>query len=271
MSTTSSGAAAVWEWLELWLQTEHPDWQVHVTPVTTAYASINVAGPRSRDLLARVVHDVDLEGDGFPYMHVRTGTVAGVDGCVLWRIGFTGELSFEVHAPAGYGLHVWESLLEAGSDLGVRAFGMEAQRILRLEKGHLIVGQDTDGLTRAGSAALDGLVKLDKSDFLGLPELVWQQDAGDGSRLVALRTADGSALPAEGSQLMTEAGRLCGRVTSSRFSPTLGRNVALAQIDATYAAPGSEVMIRLVDGGAVGAVVTEHLAQVDPEGVRVRG
>jgi sarcosine oxidase subunit alpha len=271
MSTTSSGAAAVWEWLELWLQTEHPGWQVHITPVTTAYASINVAGPHSRELLARVVHDVDLRPDDFPYMHVRKGTVAGVAGCVLWRIGFTGELSFEVHAPAGYGLHVWQALLEAGSDLGVRVFGMEAQRVLRLEKGHLIVGQDTDGLTKAGSAALDGLVKLDKPDFVGLPELVWQDDAGDGSRLVALRTADGSALPVEGSQLISDAGALCGRVTSSRFSPTLGRNVALAQVDTAHATPGSEVTIRLVDGGAVGAVVTEHLAQVDPEGVRLRG
>jgi len=271
MSTTSSGASAIWEWLELWLQTEHPGWQVHVTPVTTAYASINVAGPRSRELLERAVSDVDLSPDGFPYMHVRTGTVAGVGGCVLWRIGFTGELSFEVHTPAGYGLHVWESLLEAGSDLGVRPFGVEAQRILRLEKGHLIVGQDTDGLTRAGSAALDGLVKLDKSDFVGLPELIWQQDSGDGSRLVALKTVDGSVLPAEGSQLIAEAGRLCGRVTSSRFSPTLGRTVALAQVDSASAAPGCEVTIRLVDGGTVRAVVTEHLAQVDPEGVRVRG
>jgi sarcosine oxidase subunit alpha len=271
MSTTSSGASAVWEWLELWLQTEHPDWQVHATQVTTAYASINVAGPRSRELLARVVDDVDLSPDAFPYMHVRTGTVAGVADCVLWRIGFTGELSFEVHAPAGYGLHVWESLMEAGSDLGIRAFGVEAQRILRLEKGHLIVGQDTDGLTRAGSAGLDGLVKLDKPDFAGLPELVWQHDAGDGPRLVALRTVDASALPAEGSQLIAEAGQLCGRVTSSRFSPTLGRVVVLAQVDATHSPPDSEVTIRLVDGGTVRAVVSEHLAQVDPEGVRVRG
>jgi len=271
MSTTSSGAGAVWEWLELWLQTEHPDWWVHVTPVTTAYASINVAGPRSRELLQRVVEDLDLGGDAFPYMHVRTGTVAGVPGCVLWRIGFTGELSFEVHCPAGYGLHVWESLLAAGVDLGVRAFGMEAQRILRLEKGHLIVGQDTDGLTRAGSAALDGLVKLDKPDFVGLPELAWHRDDRDGARLVALHAGDGPTVPAEGSQLVTDRGRLCGRVTSSRWSPTLARPVVLAQVEAAYAGPGTAVTIRLVDGGLMPAVVAEQLAQVDPEGVRLHG
>ncbi|MGH3348836.1 MAG: glycine cleavage T C-terminal barrel domain-containing protein, partial [Nocardioides sp.] len=271
MSTTSSGAGAVWEWLERWLHIEHPEWQVHVTSVTTAFASINVAGPRSRDLLQRVVDDVDLRAESFPYLHVRTGTVAGAPDCVLWRIGFTGELSFEVHVPAGHGLHVWESLLTAGSDLGVRAVGIEAQRVLRLEKGHLIVGQDTDGLTRAGSAALGGLVKLDKPDFAGLPELVWQGRDDEGTRLVALRTTGGSLVPAEGCVLVTETGRPCGRVTSSRWSPTLERAVVLAQVDATYAAPDIEVVIRLPDGGTLGATVAEHLAQVDAEGVRVRG
>jgi len=271
MSTTSSGAAAIWAWLESWLQTDHPQWQVHVTPVTTSYASINVAGPDSRELLGRVVDDLDIGPEAFPYMHVRTGRVAGVEGCVLWRIGFTGELSFELHVPAGYGLHVWEALLEAGRDLGVRPFGIEAQRILRLEKGHFIIGQDTDGLTRAYSAGLDGLVKLDKDDVAGMPELRWQHDQRDGPRLVGLRTADGSLVPVEGSQLVDRDGRICGRVTSSRLSPSLGRSVCLGQLDAEHAHPGTQVTVRLIDGTTAAAVVTEHLAQVDPEGSRLRG
>ncbi len=159
-STTSSGAAAVWEWLENVLQTLHPDWAVHITPVTTAYASMNVAGPKSRELLLRVAEEVDLANEAFGYMEVRTGRIAGVDDCVLWRIGFTGELSYELHVPAAYGLHVWETLMDRGGDLGIAPFGVEAQRILRLEKGHLIVGQDTDGLTRGFSAALDWAIKL---------------------------------------------------------------------------------------------------------------
>ena len=75
--------------------------------MTTALASINVAGPRSRELLERLVQGVDLDAEAFPYMRVRTGTVAGVPGCFMWRIGFTGELSYEIHAPAAYGLHLW--------------------------------------------------------------------------------------------------------------------------------------------------------------------
>jgi sarcosine oxidase, subunit alpha len=270
MSTTSSGAAAVWEWLENWLQTTHPDWQVHVTPVTTAYASMNVAGPASRDLLERVTEGVDLANEAFPYMEVRTGRVAGVDDCVLWRIGFTGELSYELHVPAAYGLHVWETLLDRGQDLGIAAFGVEAQRILRLEKGHLIVGQDTDGLTRGYSAGLDWAIKLDKDDFVGRPELAWQHDStGPEPRLVGLHPADPAVVPPEASQIV-DGPRIVGRVTSSRMSPTLGRSICLAQVEAPLAAPGTKVTVRLPGGQIISARVTEHLAHVDPEGSRMR-
>ena len=272
MSTTSSGAATIWEWVENWLQTEHPEWQVHVQPVTTAYASINVAGPRSRELVGRLTEGIDLSAEAFPYMNVRTGRIAGVDDCVLWRIGFTGELSYELHVPAGYGLHVWEQLLEHGKDLGVKAFGVEAQRILRLEKGHLIIGQDTDGLTRAYSAGLDWAVKLDKADFAGKPELVWQHAETCGMRLVGLQPEDGSIVPPEASQIVRAGSgktlEIMGRITSSRMSPTLNRSICLGQLDASLASAGTVVTVRLPDGRDITAKVTEQLAHVDPSGDR---
>jgi len=269
MSTTSSGAATVWEWLENWLQTMHPDWAIHVTPVTTAYASMNVAGPASRTLLERVTEGVDLANEAFGYMQVRTGRVAGADGCVLWRIGFTGELSYELHVPAGYGLHVWETLMARGADLGIVPFGVEAQRILRLEKGHLIVGQDTDGLTRGFSAGLDWAIKLDKADFVGKPELAWQNANGGGLRLVGLQTEDPAVVPAEASQIV-EGQHIVGRITSSRMSPTLGRSVCLAQVEPRLSAAGTQVTVRLPGGQLITARVCEHLAHVDPEGSRMR-
>jgi sarcosine oxidase subunit alpha len=271
MSTTSSGAAAVWEWLENWLQTAHPDWQVHITPLTTAYASINVAGPRSRELLRRLTEGVDLSPEAFRYMRVRVGRIAGVEDCLMWRIGFTGELSYEIHVPAAYGLHVWESLLAAGADLGVAPFGVEAQRVLRLEKGHLIVGQDTDGLTRAQSAGLGPLVKIDKDDFAGKPELVWAGDRpADAPRLVAVAPADG-VVPPEASQIVRDSRIIAGRITSSRLSPELGRPVCLAQVDPDLAAPGTVVTVVLPDARRIEATVLPSLAFVDPEGVRLRG
>src|SRR4029078_8430432 len=102
---------------------------------------MNVAGPASRDLLSRVTEGVDLANEAFGYMEVRTGRLAGVDGCVLWRSGFTGELSYELHVPAGYGLHVWETLMARGADLGAAPFGVEGQRLLRLGKGHFTWGK----------------------------------------------------------------------------------------------------------------------------------
>ena len=271
MSTTSSGAATVWEWVENWLQTEHPEWRVHVTPVTTAYASINVAGPKSRALMERLVEGVDLEPGAFPYMHVRQGRIAGVAECFMWRIGFTGELSYEIHVPAGYGLHVWEALLTTGDDLGIGAFGVEAQRIMRLEKGHFIVGQDTDGLMQGFSAGLDWLIKLDKEDFAGRPELAWQQARRGFSHLVGLQPVDPQELPPEASQIIEGVGTIVGRITSSRMSPTLERSICLGIVAPHLAAPGTEVTVRLPDGRDVAALVMEHHAHVDPEGVRLRG
>jgi sarcosine oxidase subunit alpha len=275
MSTTSSGAATVWEWVRSWLQTEHPEWQVHATPVTTAFASMNVAGPASRELLQRLVGGVDLAPGAFPYMQVRQGTVAGVDGCFMWRIGFTGELSYELHVPAAYGLHVWESCLEAGRDLGIRPFGVEAQRIMRLEKGHFIVGQDTDGLTQAHAVGLGGLIKLQKQDFAGRPELVWQHERHDYQRLVGLQPVDPECVPPEACQIIERDDngrtRIVGRITSSRMSPTLDRSIGLGFVAPHLCQAGTVVTVRLPDGTDASVRVTQHHAHVDPEGVRLRG
>ncbi len=272
MTTTSSGAATVGEWAENWLQTEHPEWRIHLTPMTTAYTSINVAGPESRELVDRLVDDVDLGPEAFRYMQVRTGTVAGVANCIMWRIGFTGELSFELHVPAGHGLHVWQALLERGADLGVGVFGLEAQRIMRLEKGHIIVGQDTDGLTKAPATGLASLIKLDKDDFAGKPELAWAMTEPIPGLVVAIQPTDPTLVPDEACQIVRpNTNEIIGRITSSRFSPTLDRSICLGQVGPEAAAPGSELTIVLVDGRRVTATVMEHHAHFDPGGERLRG
>ncbi len=272
MSTTSSGAAAVWEWAENWLQTEHPEWQVHVTPVTTGFTSINVAGPKSRTLLERLATGVDLDGSAFPYMHVRSGAIAGVKGCFMWRIGFTGELSFELHVPSGHGLAVWEALLSAGADLGIRPFGLEAQRIMRLEKGHFIVGQDTDGLTKAPATGLGALIKLDKDDFAGKPELAWALQDDSAPVVVAIQPVDPRLVPDEACQIVRPGtDEMIGRITSSRMSPTLDRSVCLGQVLPEAAVAGAELTVVLVDGERAQARVMAHHAHYDPEGERLRG
>ena len=269
MTCTSSGAGAVWEMLEDWLQNYAPQWQVHVTPVTGGLTSINVAGPQSRTLLERIVENADLSAKAFPYFSVRRGTVAGVSDCIIWRIGFTGELSYEIHVPSGYALHVWEELLNQGEDFGCRPFGVEAQRILRLEKGHYIVGQDTDGLSKAPTAGLGGLVKLDKTDTIGLPELKAAYKRDDLPILVGVQTDDPTIVPEEATQIVDgDSNTIMGRITSSRMSPTLGRSVCLAQVDPSLSAAGSSLTLLLANGQRIKATVQEHHSHVDPEGVR---
>lgn len=272
MTTTSSGAEGVWEWAENWLQTAHPQWQVHITPVTTGFTSINVAGPRSRDLVRRLVDDVDLDPEAFPYMGVRIGTVAGVADSIMWRIGFTGELSFELHVPSGHGLHVWETLLREGADLGVAPFGLEAQRIMRLEKGHFIVGQDTDGLTQAASSGMGSLIKVDKPDFAGKPEAAWALNRRDLPSIVGIQTIEPNEVPDEACQIVRAGtNEILGRITSSRMSPTLGRSICLGQVAAELARPGTRLTVVMTDGRRIEAAVMSHHAHFDPEGARLRG
>jgi sarcosine oxidase, subunit alpha len=151
----------------------------------------------------------------------------------------------------------------------VAAFGVEAQRILRLEKGHFIVGQDTDGLTKAFSAGLDWAIKLDKDDFAGKPELAWQLAQGITTKLVGLQPVDTSVVPEEAS-LIVDGDTIAGRITSSRMSPTLRRSICLAQVDARLAAPGTVVTVRLPSGRLIQARVTPQHAHVDPDGGRMR-
>ena len=162
-------------------------------------------------------------------------------------------------------------VLAQGEDLGCRPFGVEAQRILRLEKGHYIVGQDTDGLSKAPTAGLGGLVKLDKPDTIGLPELKAAYERTDLPILVGVQTDDPAIVPEEAAQIVDgDSNTILGRITSSRMSPTLGRSVCLAQVNPSLAAAGSSITVLLADGRRITATVQEHHAHVDPEGARQR-
>ena len=270
MTTTSSGAAAVGQWIESWLQGSGDNWRAHVAPATDAFASMNVAGPKSRELLRRLTEEIDLDPTAFPYMGARKGRVAGVEGCYLLRLGFTGELSYELHVPASYGLYLWETLIKCGRDLGIEPFGIEAQRIMRLEKGHVIIGQDTDGLTQALSLGLKKFVKFGKSDFVGKPELTWQAERGDYPRLIGLWPTDPSVVPPEASQIVRGT-TIVGRITSSRMSPTLQRSICMALVSEDLSHPGISLTVRLPDGRYVPAQVAERRIHFDPQGTRLRG
>ncbi len=161
-TTTTSGATTIYRELTR-LNTI---WQLDcgIVNLTGAQSAINLAGPFARDVLAQLT-ECDLSGSAFPYLAVREATVAGIP-ALLMRVGFVGEWGYEIHVAADRAIALWDALLATGEPFGIAPFGVEAQRLLRLEKGHLIVGQDTDGLTTPREAGLAWAVKMDKPFLL---------------------------------------------------------------------------------------------------------
>jgi sarcosine oxidase subunit alpha len=262
VTTTSTGAEAVVEWFEWW----NAVWQlqVEIVDLTGALAAVNVAGPRSRELLGRLT-EVDVSNQGLRYLDARRGEVAGVP-CLILRIGFVGELGYELHAPSPYGEHLWDAILEAGRDLGCTPFGVEPQRILRLEKQHVIVGQDTDSESNPLDAGMPWVVKLDKDDFVGKWSLEHAQARGPREQLVGFVTGNG-AVPLEGSQVVVD-GRPSGRVTSARWSRELKQAIGMAWLPPELAHEGAEFEIK-VDTRLERAKVCLR-PFYDPEGTRQR-
>jgi sarcosine oxidase subunit alpha len=199
-------------------------------------------------------------------MTMRAGDVAGIP-CRLFRIGFVGELGYEIHCPASQAEHLWGALFQAGAEFGLRPFGVEAQRILRLEKGHPIIGQDTDALSNPLEAGLVGLVRFDKPCFHGREPLRRLQTMGPRSRLVGFHMLDRYRVPEEGCQVV-ERGRPVGRVTSARYSPTLERALGLAWVPAARAEAGEPFWVRWHDAEVPAVVVP--LPFYDPDGKRLR-
>lgn len=237
---------------------------VHITNVTGDYAAVNVAGPRARETLSKIT-DADLSTNAFPYMMCREATIAGVP-AILLRIGFVGETGWEIHYPAAFGEYLWDAILNAGAEFGIRPFGVETQRILRLEKKHVIVGQDTDALSNPFEADMAWCVKFDKGDFIGRGGLEYLQQQAEQQKLVGF-ICDSATAVAEGS-VIVERARPVGRVTSSRISPYLGRCIGMGWVPFASAKTGQKIQIRS-DGADVSATVVDQ-PFYDPEGKRLR-
>ncbi len=239
VTTTSSGAGAVEEWFSWWLA----DWgnQVKLTDLTQGLAAVNLAGPKAREIMATVT-DLDCSNEGFAYLDGKQGRIAGVQ-CLILRIGFVGEVGYEIHFPAAYGEHIWDALMSAGEPHGLRPFGLEPQRILRLQKMHILVGQDTDSESTPFSAAMPWIVKLDKEqDFIGKWALQHYADRPAAAALVGFTLANGD-VPTEGAVVIDARGEPAGQVTSSRHSPVLDRTIGMAWVPEALAHDGAEITI----------------------------
>ncbi|MCB2111527.1 MAG: sarcosine oxidase subunit alpha family protein [Defluviimonas sp.] len=232
--TTTGGAERIHGWMEDWLQCEWWDWKVYTANVTEEYAQVAVAGPNARKLLEKL-GGIDVSKEAFPFMEWREGTLAGIR-ARIYRISFSGELSYEIAVPASEGLALWNRLLEAGAELGVVPYGTEAMHIMRAEKGFIMIGDETDGTVIPQDLNLHWAISKKKTDYLGKRAQERSFMASpERWRLVGLETLDGSVLPdgayavAEGSNANGQR-NMQGRVTSSYHSPTLGKGIAMGLV-----------------------------------------
>ncbi len=248
-TTTTSGSATVFREM----QRLNTMWGLAcgLVNLTGTMAAVNLAGPRSREVLA-LLTPTNLDEAAFPYLGAREMEVAGIPARVL-RIGFVGELGFEIHVPADRAIALWNALMDAGKGDGIRAFGVEAQRLLRLEKGHIIIGQDTDGLTTPFEIGMTWALRIDKPFFVGQRSLAIQKNLPVRQLLVGFELTGQRAASVAECHLVIDGDEIAGRVTSVSFSPTLGKHIGLAMLRPALAKGGSTFSIRVTDGRMVEA------------------
>jgi len=276
MTTTTGGAASVMSWLEKWHQTEWPELEVFMTSVTDHWTTAALVGPKSRDVLAKLCSDIDLDKEAFKFMDWRDGTVAGVPARVF-RISFSGELAYEINVDASYGHYVWEELMKAGAEFDITPYGTETMHVLRAEKGFIIVGQETDGSVTPFDLDMAWAVGMRKPySFIGKRSLARSDTARtDRKQLVGLLTEDPNFVLKEGAQLInsdntTPPVPMLGHVTSSYYSAFLGRSIAMGfVIDGIKrrSDEGNNIVYAWADGKAVKAKIVSSVF-VDAEGAR---
>ncbi len=272
MTTTSGGAPRVFQWLEIWHQTEWPELDVYFNSVTDQWATLSISGPKARLLLAELT-DIDLNPETFKFMDLREGEVAGVPARVF-RISFTGEQSYEINVQANYALAVWEKLFEHGEKYDITPYGTETMHVLRAEKGFIIVGQDTDGSMTPYDLDMGWAVSPAKEfSFIGKRSLA-REDCVRPNRkqLVGLKTTDAETVAPEGSQIVLDPEQkipmtMVGHVTSSYYSAVLERSIAMAVVKGGLDKMGDKVYMPQVDGTTIEAEICSPVFY-DPKGER---
>jgi len=259
--TTSGGADRIHAWMEDWLQCEWWDWQVYTANVTEQYAQVAVVGPNARKLL-QVLGGMDVSKETLPFMQWADGTLAGFP-VRVYRISFSGELSYEIAVPASHGAAFWAACLEAGKALGAMPYGTECLHVMRAEKGFIMIGDETDGTIIPQDLGLDWAISKKKADFLGKrgQERTYLSSP-DRWKLVGFETLDGSVIP-DGAYIIADGvnangqRNTQGRVTSTYYSPTLKRGIAMGLLYQGPSRMGEVVEFNTVAGGTVKARVRD--------------
>ncbi len=268
-TTSTARAGLTVEWIRY--HTRFESWDYHLVNLTDAFGVINVSGPNARKVLQKVT-DFDLSSESFPFAAYRELEIGGSIPVRAMRLGFVGELSYELHVPSSLMQAAWGLVAEAGSELGMKPFGLEAQNLLRMEKGHVIIGSESEQRTTLHDLGLGFLWHRDKpgARTVGAAALIHTEHQEERLKLVGFKMQSPADRPPRDGSVIVD-GRIRGYVCTARFSPALGEVVGMALVDEPLSAVGAEWSIYEdeCNGKLLGAVVAT-MPFYDPEGLRMR-
>jgi len=271
MTTTTGNAASVMGKLEDWLQTEWPELEVYLTSVTEQFGTISLNGPNSRKIVESIFPNQDFSSKSFPHMSFKELEIDGIK-CRVMRISFTGEICYEINIPSSFALSLWNKCIDLGKEFNISPYGTEAMHVLRAEKGYIIVGQETDGSVTPVDLDMNWIVSKKKYDFIGKRAL-YRSDTirEDRKQLVGILTKDPSVVLEEGAQLVEIETSLpmpmVGHITSSYYSPNLGRSIALALVKSGIKNKGTKLIVPMLKK-SVEVEITNPVF-IDPENERL--
>ena len=249
-----------------WLRSHVGDLDVEIDDQTNGTTIIEIQGPASREVLQKLT-DADISNAALPYFRCVEANVAGIDNCIVARLGVTGELGYEIIYDPGYAWTMYDALVEAGRLKGLQLCGNKTVGIFRLEKAYHIYTREIDETTNPIEAGLDDFIKFDKGDFIGRDALLRIRDKGVAHKLVGYEVAGDPIVVTPGSPIKID-GRSVGKATFAAYSPTLGKVVGLGYVAIEHARPGADVMIQCGDQHLRATVV--EIPFYDPKGTRIR-
>jgi len=272
--TTSGGSDRIHAWMEEWLQTEWWDWKVYTANVTEQYAQIAIVGPKARQVIEKMgVEGMDVSAQALTFMGFTEGKIAGIT-ARPFRISFSGELSYEIAVPAAQGQAFWDAALKAGKEFGITPYGTEALHVMRAEKGFIMIGDETDGTVIPQDLGLNWAISKKKEDFLG-KRAQQRPHMTDPNRwrLVGLETVDPNivvpdgAYAVDGTLQANGMKNMIGRVTSTYYSPTLDRSIAMGLVEHGPERMGEVITFPTVDGDEIKVKIVDPVF-FDKEGAR---
>ncbi len=269
LTTTSGGAGRVTSWLEEWRQCEWLGVRVVVVPVTEQWATVAVSGQHARSVLTRLKPDCDLANEAFPHMSVRVTRILGCE-ARIYRVSFSGELTYEINVPVEKGPELWAALIEEGRSFGIAPYGVDALLHLRMEKGFIHIGSDTDGTTVPDDIGFGKIASAKQSHYVGKRSLTLPDNVRpDRLQLVGLMGVDSTLLPIGSHLRLRETNQVTdGWITSAGPLSTDGRPVGMAMLRAGRSQTGQFVTVH--DGGRV-VTTAQVMSPVfyDPTGARM--